>query len=277
MFANFEGNGLLPEHALDGAADQTYDDAFFERLVEIEDRHFWFRTRNRVIGAVVRDIVSSLPPGYRVLEAGCGTGNVLRELERVCNRAGALVGLDQSEEGLRFARQRCSCALLQGDLRCLPCDEPFDLVGMFDVLEHLPDDEQVLRDLRPAVAPGGTLLITVPAHPTFWSYFDEASHHCRRYTCDELAGKLAGAGYEVEYITYYMAALFLPMWTSRRLKGLRHNSDRSASQARAMADLNVVPGVNAVLGALLAWEAKAITWRWHIPIGTSVLAVARRV
>lgn len=274
---SFEANGLWPEEDLDGGVVETYDDAFFERLVEIEDRHFWFRTRNRVIGAVVRDMVSALPPGYRVLEAGCGTGNVLRELEHICEGVGVLVGLDQSQEGLRFARQRCSCSLLQGDLLSLPGDEPFDVVGLFDVLEHLPDDVSVLRDLHSLVTPAGALVITVPAHPSLWSYFDEASHHCRRYTCDDLESKLAVAGYEVEYITYYMAALFPLMWTSRRMKELRQNSDGSASQARAMADLKVVPGANGLLGALLAWEPKAITRRWRIPIGTSVLAVARRV
>ncbi|MCL4824486.1 MAG: hypothetical protein KJZ57_09740, partial [Anaerolineales bacterium] len=62
----------------------SYDPVFFERLASVEDEHFWFRTRNHVIRALTRQVTGKLPPGCRVLEIGCGAGNVLRELGKAC-------------------------------------------------------------------------------------------------------------------------------------------------------------------------------------------------
>src|SRR5438094_10550414 len=106
---------------------------FAPHLFDAEDRHFWFRARNTVIGRVVGQLVRGLPAGYRVLEVGCGNGNVLRVLERVC-AGGEVAGMDLVGEKLRFARRRTSCALRQGNLYELPGGEPFHLIGMFDVL-----------------------------------------------------------------------------------------------------------------------------------------------
>src|SRR5258707_6132708 len=130
----------------------------FAHLFAAEDRHFWFRARNRVLGRVVGQLVAPLPPGYRMLEAGCGNGNVLRVLEEVC-AGGEVIGTDLMPERLQYAGQRTHCRLVQADLHELPFDTPFDLIGLFDVLEHLPDDRRALRDLRAALAPAGTLLL----------------------------------------------------------------------------------------------------------------------
>ncbi|HYN88796.1 MAG TPA: class I SAM-dependent methyltransferase, partial [Ardenticatenaceae bacterium] len=168
-------NELRPAPARPAPA-APYDPQHFAPLFAIEDRHFWFRSRNRVIAAVARQLTADLNARYRVLEVGCGTGNVLRVLERVCAR-GTVMGMDLFAEGLSYARARTTCTLLQGDMRRPPFDAEFDLIGLFDVLEHLPDDVQVLRDLYAMLAPGGRLLMTVPAGPSLWSYFDEASGH----------------------------------------------------------------------------------------------------
>lgn len=175
-----------PAHRLD--LKGGYAAAFFERLFDVEERHFWFRARNRVIASVVRQQTRQLAPGYRVLEVGCGTGNVLRLLAQACIK-GSVVGLDLLEAGLRYARRRASCPLVQGDLRNLPFRPGFSVIGLFDVLEHQPDDLGLLRDLRALLALDGVLILTVPAHQFLWSYFDEASRHCRRYELDDLSDR----------------------------------------------------------------------------------------
>jgi SAM-dependent methyltransferase len=149
-------SGSLPETVASGAPDRTYDPAFFARLFAIEDRQFWFRTRNEVIATLGRQITANLPAGYAVLEVGCGTGNVLRVLEEICSR-GTVIGLDQSDEGIEFSRRRTGCPLLVGDVRSLPFDTKFDLIGLFDVLEHIPDDAQALRDLNALLQPRAAL------------------------------------------------------------------------------------------------------------------------
>lgn len=250
----------------------------FPRLFSVEDRHFWFRARNQVIATLVSQITRGLASGYRVLEVGCGTGNVLRVLEQACP-GGTVVGMDLFGEGLQYARRRTSCPLVQGDLSMPPFGTLFNLIGLFDVLEHLPDDTQALCDLHAILALGGALLLTVPVQPSLWSYFDEASHHYRRYRIIELESKLTRTGYRIEYLTPYMASIFPFVWLRRRLAPMirRHPAgDADRTHDLAVGDLRIVPVVNGLLTFLLAQEARAIARRRRLPIGTSLVAVARK-
>jgi SAM-dependent methyltransferase len=206
-----------------------------------------------------------------VLEVGCGTGNVLRHLERVC-RHGQVIGLDAYLEGLRFARRRVRCPLIQADVHHPPFKTHFDLIGIFDVLEHLPDDQSILQTLHRLLAPEGRLLITVPAHMSLWSYFDNAARHYRRYTQHTLRQALQASGFEVLYLTHYMAAIFPLVWLGRRLAG-RRSADQGALAA---AELKIVPLLNSLLTALLALEAPLIAAQARLPFGTSLLAIAQK-
>lgn len=246
-----------------------YDPAHFARLFAIERRHAWFRARREMIGQLVADIARDLPDGYRVLEVGCGTGAVLQELERVCER-GHVIGMDKFAEGLDFARQRTACPLVVGDAHDPPFGAEFALVGMFDVLEHLADDEGVLQRMAALLLPGGTLVLTVPADPTLWSYFDESACHVRRYELHDLERKLDAAGFEVAYITHFMRALAPIMRAYRRLVPLlggRQGTER---------DFTVIPIANEVLYRILRRESNAIEERRQLTAGTSILAIARR-
>jgi len=259
-------------------ANRSYDPIYFAPLFAIEDRHFWFRARNRVISTLVKQITTDLASSYWVLEVGCGTGNVLRVLEQTCP-GGVVVGMDLFTEGLQYARQRTSCLLVQGDMHMPPFGRRFDLIGLFDLLEHLPDDIQVLRDLYAMLAPGGRLLLTVPAHPSLWSYFDGASHHCRRYELAELESKLIRTDYRIEYLTQYMASIFPLVWLKRRLVASTERclaNDVNRTHELASGELRIMPVLNDLLVLLLAQEARMIARRRQLPIGTSLLAIARK-
>lgn len=260
-------------------AAETYDARDFERLFAVEDRHFWFRARNHILCEVFRRVTSRLPDNYRVLEVGCGTGNVLRHLERCCER-GIVVGMDLYAEGLQYARRRTRCPLVRGDVRRPPFRQPFDVIGLFDVLEHLPDDREILDHLHDMLGPGCMLVLTVPAHPSLWSYFDDAAHHCRRYKVAELVEKLSGAKFHVEFASQFMSILYPLVWASRRItsarSGYRPGDSDSAHQLVAN-DLKITPGLNGLLAALLSLEAAPIRRRRSLPVGTSILAVARKV
>jgi len=261
------------------AIHKSYDPAFFQLLFEVEDRHFWLRSRNRIIAAWVKLLTSELTTGFRVLEVGCGTGNVLRVLDQACPN-GTVVGMDLFAEGLKYAQERTSAALVQGDMHRPPFASQFDIIGLFDVLEHLPDDGQVLRDLKGMLREGGALLLTVPAHPGLWSYFDEASHHCRRYHPNDLKHKLVETGYDVEYITQYMMSIYPLVWVGRHLSSLRRRVSRRQSGASieelAIQELHPMPIVNEVLSRLLDTEGRWLARGHTLPLGTSLLAVARR-
>ncbi len=262
------------------SARQSYDPEFFSQLARIESQHFWFRTRNRVIATLTEQITRDLPDDYRVLEVGCGTGNVLCALEQACPR-GIVVGMDLFAEGLAFARTRTSCSLVRGNLEQSGFGVPFDVIGAFDVVEHLSDDLQVFRSLRSMLRPAGVLLLTVPAHQSLWSYFDEASHHCRRYEPAELRRKLNQCGYEIEFLSQFMASIYPLLWLVRRIKSLGRRTRNSESvdldRALSLEELRIVPVLNELLTFLLMQEAKLIKSRRVLPLGTSIIVAARRI
>jgi SAM-dependent methyltransferase len=255
-----------------GSGRETYEAELFAPLFAVEDRHFWFKARNRILEAAVAPLTARLPDGYRVLEAGCGTGFVLQMLERLCRR-GEVIGLDPYGQGLDYARRRVGCQLVQGDVFNWPFDAPFHLIGFFDVLEHLQDDVAALRQLRKGLAAGGRLVLTVPAHMSLWSYADAEAHHCRRYGASELMTALGDAGFEVEYMTQFMSLLYPIAWLTRRLA--RRGADPARDRELSLRELRVVPIVNGVLRWLLSRDAFFVRRRWRLPIGASLLAIAR--
>jgi SAM-dependent methyltransferase len=246
---------------------------YFPLLQRAERRHFWFRARNRALRAVLGSL--PLPESACVLEVGCGTGNSLALVAASFPHAFA-VGLDRFAEGLKFARERVDCSLVQAEIATLPFNTGFDLICVLDVLEHVPDDMAVLRGLRGALSDGGRLLVTVPAEPALWSYFDEAAGHQRRYRESELAGRLAEAGFTVEYLTPFMAAIYPLVRLIRGLKKTCTPMDPEARDALTARELRVVPVVNGCLEMLLRPECALLRRRDRLPFGTSLMAVARK-
>ncbi len=258
--------------------EDDYDPSVYASLVAVEDRHFWFRARRRAIVAAFESVRDRLAPGYRVLEVGCGTGNVLDALEESAQK-GTVIGMDIHREGMLWAQRRVDRAfLVQGDAAHPPFSVRFEVVGLFDVLEHLDDDVGALRGLRQLLTERGVLLLTVPADPNLWSYFDVGSHHKRRYYESDLRAKLVESGYVVEYLTPYMSVLQPVMWLGRRFAAWRAARPQSAAEAWSVAeaDLRVRPVSGAVLDFLLEQELRVLRRRRRLPIGASLLCVARR-
>jgi SAM-dependent methyltransferase len=257
---------------------EGYDPVFYNRLASVEDKHFWFRTRNGVIGELVRQIMAKRSPDYRVLEIGCGTGNVLHELGKACPQ-GLVIGADLFFGGLKFARDRVASSLVQADLRTLPFKAKFDLIGIFDVIEHIPNDEEVLENLNHMIVPGGYLFLTVPAHPSLWSYYDEGAHHCRRYRYAELKTKLWSAGFRIEFLTYYMAIIFPLVWLTRKLTGLAHGRKTISIEKATdltIKELKITPLANSLLTWVLGYERLVLARRHSLPLGTSLLVLAQK-
>lgn len=262
-------------HATPGAPIAGYDPAFFAKLDLVEDRHFWFRARKRAVGTILRQLASDFPKGYNVLELGCGNGGMLRLLQQSCP-GGHVFGMDLFREGLLHAKHRSNCPLVQGDVLQPPFSEALHLVGMFDVLEHIQNDEAVLLSVHKMLAPGGALCITVPAHMSLWSYFDEAARHARRYTFDELANKLKTAGFQLEYQTEFMSWIYPLVWLGRRLNRYRSSYGANDTTELTEADFRVLPGMNGLLDRVLGGEAELIRNRRRISLGVSMLAIARK-
>lgn len=260
-----------------GSHVDSYDPTLFSHIATVEDRHFWFRARSQLIGAFVKQIMEQFPEPHRVLEIGCGSGGVLRSLEQACSSK-SLTGMDLFIDGLKFAQQRTSCNLVQGDMSNPPFQAHFHLIGMFDVLEHLPDDLEALQQTYDMLAPNGVLMVTVPAHQSLWSYFDE-QHHYRRYEIADLDDRLKKAGYIVEYISQYMMILYPLMWAGRRIASKidgRASNDASKTHDLTVKEMSVIPLVNQLTLSLLRIEREWLMKRKKLPIGTSLIAIARK-
>jgi 2-polyprenyl-3-methyl-5-hydroxy-6-metoxy-1,4-benzoquinol methylase len=250
----------------------AFDAAGIQRLLAAEDQHFWFRARNETLAALASPPMHDLREGFRVLEVGCGSGNVLRVLKRLAGDRGHVEGLELSTQAADVARGRTGLSITNGYVSDLDQHASYDLIAAFDVLEHIANDTQMLIQIRERLAPGGRLILTVPAHQSLWSEFDIASGHERRYSKTTLFRALRASGFEVEYVTYFMSLLFPPMWLRRRLvkKGKRDIG------APLDSEFQIVPGINRIAYELLRREAPLVGRRWHLPMGTSLAAIARR-
>ncbi|MGB9365895.1 MAG: class I SAM-dependent methyltransferase [Xanthobacteraceae bacterium] len=245
-------------------APPGFDLAGFEQLARSEEGHFWFEPRNRLLVGLAS---GSFPEARRYLEIGCGTGLVLRAMAD-SRRWLRLAGTELHSAGLRYARDRLGdrAELVQMDARAIAAREAFDLVGAFDVLEHISEDEAVMKQVHAALAPGGGFIVAVPQHPALWGEADEIGHHVRRYRRGELESKLRAGGFDIVFSTSYTVVV-LPLMVANRLR-------RSRGQARG--ELNVHPMLNAALRGVLHAEVavtlKGLSW----PIGGSRVVVARK-
>jgi SAM-dependent methyltransferase len=238
----------------------------FECLSRIEPGHYWFESRNRLI---VWAIGRYCRGARTLLEVGCGTGFVLQGIDKTFPSL-LLTASDAMPGGLAIAATRVPTAvLIQQDARALDAVERFDIVCAFDVLEHIVEDEDVLRRMFRATTPGGRILITVPQHPQLWSRTDTYARHLRRYRRHDLIARIRRAGFMPLRVTSFVSLLLPVLAVSRWADAVRPGwcSGREDSVPRL---------INTVLRAVLSIERQAIRCGVSWPAGGSLLAVARK-
>jgi SAM-dependent methyltransferase len=238
------------------------DRATYDRMAEIDTSHWWFVARRRIIAALI-EAQARPRPGGRILEMGCGTGSNLALLQRY----GTVDAIEPDDQARAFAAARSGLAVKGGLLPdgVVLDDGAYDLIAMLDVLEHIPGDAAALAALRPKLAAGGRILVTVPAMPWLWSAHDEAHHHQRRYTGRGLRRLFEGAGYRVRHLTYFNTLLFPLVIAARavgKLTGREGGDDAMPPKP-----------VNAVLQAIFAAERGWVARR-RLPFGVSLAIIA---
>jgi SAM-dependent methyltransferase len=246
--------------------DKFFDSDQFRELAAAEDSNFWYVARNELILWALKRYFD-VP--RRFAEIGCGTGFVLREIERQFPTT-EIVGAELFLEGLKFAAQRCARAkLVQLDARAIPYRNYFDVVGIFDVLEHIEEDDVVLAQIERALIPGGGLLITVPQHKWLWSPADDADCHVRRYSAEELERKVVSAGFEILRSTSFVS-LLLPAMAAARLKS-------RCQGTYATMEIRINRHLNELFRRIMAVEFQMIRHGTNFPLGGSRLLVARKI
>lgn len=236
----------------------------YKIMAWLEERHWWFRARRTIIASMIARL--DLGRQARILDMGCGTGGNLTMLSSF----GKVEAVEMEDWAREIASAKGCASILPGQLPDrLPFHEPrFDLVVLLDVLEHVSDDEAALDTLGRLLKSGGSLLITVPAFLFLWSPHDEAHHHFRRYRLRELEDKLAQAGMEVTYASYFNFLLF-PLIAFVRLLGRFRSGSKSGNLAMPH------PWVNRLLYAIFSSE-RLLLGRLRLPFGVSAMVLAKK-
>jgi SAM-dependent methyltransferase len=254
---------LAPRLAHGSGEDAEYR---YPELAEAERRHFWFLSRTALIVSV---LARYFPSARRFLDVGCGTGAVAAALSERMPGLSISAG-DVLVEGLRVAHSLASrVEFVQLDIRALPWRSEFDVVGAFDVLEHLDDDREVLSQMRAATVEGGGIVVTVPQHRWLWSKVDDFSNHRRRYTRRELISRIEAAGFIVELATSFMTFILPMLIASRWTKRFQSTFD-------PVAELRIAASANRLMTRLCALDRAVIEQGISLPAGGSLLVVARR-
>jgi len=231
----------------------------------VEEGHWWFRSRNRLILWALESKVGSF---RSFLEVGCGTGFVLQGVQQRFPDA-ELQGAEYFEEGLVHARRRVPTATFRRlDATTMTDANAYDVIGAFDVIEHIEADETVLKNFANALKPNGTLVISVPQHRWLWSSVDEAACHVRRYSRAELVSKIERAGLRVNY-TCSFVSLLVPLILPARFRSWNANSG-------PFDELRLAAWLNQCLEWVMKVEFTLIKWGVRFPVGGSLLVVAKK-
>jgi SAM-dependent methyltransferase len=240
------------------------DAQVYQRMAELDDRHWWFVARRQILRSLIAREVRP-PKGARILEIGCGTGHNLAMLSEFGSVEAS--ELDAGARALaqsRLGRKVAAAAL--PDLSMFKA-KSFDLIALLDVLEHVDNDATALAAIRTRLKVGGKLLVTVPANRWMWSAHDAAHHHHRRYTRRALRQAAEQAGFQTSLLSYFNTLLFPPIAAARLAGKLI---------GRESADDSIPPGpVNGVLRTVFGLEA-ALVGRLPMPFGVSLVAILTR-
>lgn len=234
----------------------------------VEDSHWWFVGRRLILESFLKEIIQNLKSEIqnpKILDVGCGTGANLEMLAQF----GEAEGIDVSDEALEFCKTK-GLKTHKGLAESLPFeDASFDLVTALDVVEHLDNDLDGLKEMRRVLREGGRALMFVPAFMFLWSVQDDISHHRIRYTKTQIVERVKQAGFEIERATYANITFFPPILAGRalmKLTGIKPESENNIT----------IGALNGFLGKLFGAERFWLK-NFNFPFGVSIVIVAKKI
>ena len=230
----------------------------YKVMYELEEKHAWFKVKREMI----KDLFNKYcKPGSKILDVGCGTGVICK----MFSAENDVVGLDISEEALRYAKKRDkNLRLVQGDAQKISLGKSrFDVVIASDVIEHVDDDYKAMRYINRSLKPGGRVIITVPAFEFLWGKDDDMLEHKRRYTKKQVRRMLLLTGFKINFINYWDTLPF-PIAIIYKLI----NKEQSVIKFNKLINFLAYAG----------WRLDSkIIQHVPVPLGVSIVAVATKI
>ncbi len=239
----------------------------YARIYALEDEHWWYRGVHDLVEDIVR---ARGRKDLAILDAGCGTGGLLAQLQHY----GTVAGCDYADEALACCRQRGFAAVVHADLNTWAPDENrYDVIVSVDVLYHaaIADDLAIVKKLARGLRSGGVLILHLPAFNWLRRRHDVAVATKRRYTRHDVRAMVVAAGLRPRMLTYRLPWLFGIAVMQKMWETL------CGTVSTAHSDLQPVPGwLNRALLSIVHGENIAVRWGLAMPLGTSVFCVAEK-
>jgi SAM-dependent methyltransferase len=247
--------------------DNLFDPSTYKEYAKTEVRNFWYISRAKLCIIMINKYLNN---GGCFLEVGCGTGYILHIINQRLPKL-KLYGADIYAEGFEFVKKRLqgNVILLQIDAENVPFKHHFDLIGAFDVLEHVEDEGKILSEVYKALKPGGLLMLAAPQYMSLWSMWDEINCHKRRYARGQLAMITESVGFVIERETSFVFFL-LPFIYLKRLFGRNKKSLRPTEEN----EINFF--LNKIFSVVMFFERILIGFGFSLPFGSSVFIMARK-
>lgn len=236
----------------------------YETLYRYELHHWWYRVRRELVHDILKKYCGG-STNMRLVDIGCGTGALTKELEQY----GDCVGIDISPQAVEFCKSRGVRSVRVGNAEKTDCAPgSIDAVICLDVLEHLPDDTKGIAEIKQILKPGGIAIIFVPTFMLLWSITDEVSHHYRRYRLPEIEDKFRSADLTILRSSYFNTLLFpLIAFVRVSVRLLHINMHSEAETGNGL--------VNTVLYQIFAFERRLLAYV-NFPFGVSGMLIIKK-
>ena len=243
------------------------EESMYDSFYKLEDKHWWFQARKEIVLKLI-DKYFKKRSDSRIFDIGCGTGKMLNQLSRY----GKVWGIDDDIKAVKYSQNKApSATIILGSFPEAAPDENFDLVTVFDVIEHIDNDLGALKKIKSILRPGGVLILTVPAYNFLWDNHDNMNYHKRRYIAKELKEKIHKAGLRPLKISYYNSFLFFPVVVFKITKKIFSKSKRSSDLGKNLPPIFL----NIILKAIFSSEKYFLPF-FSFPFGVSIIAVAEK-
>lgn len=242
----------------------------YEKMAKFEKEYWWHRGRLDLLDELVKTYTKGKK--LKILEIGCGTGEVTEYLKKY----GEVTGLDFSDDAIKFCKDRKLKNIYKRDIVTTDIKKfkekfgSFDLIITLDVMEHIREDVLVFSKIREILTKNGIYIATVPAYKFLWSEHDESLHHVRRYHSLELIKKLERTKFKVIKKSYFVSTMF-PIIAFFRL----WNSLFTRNENPQTSYMELPKFFNDAIYKILKMEVKAMH-KINLPAGTTIVTVASK-